>query len=73
MHITASGIVHGSVVEFDQPLPIPDGCRVRVVLELEEAVLAQLQLTDEEHRKLFTQWVESGPQGPIDEDDMAWP
>jgi len=58
------GRVHGNTVVLDQPVPPLDGKRVRVGLEAVE----ELALTGADS-EMWRQWVESGPQGPIDDDD----
>ncbi len=64
------GVVHGSTITLDAPVPPLEGRRVRVLLEVidgEEIALSAAQQED-----LWREWVAHGPQGPI-EDDSSWP
>ncbi len=71
MHAAVTGVVHGSTVTLDEPVPPLEGQRVRVTLEslrTDEVV----ELSAEEHHRMLREWAEHGPQGPLDADD-AWP
>jgi len=70
MHAAVTGVVHGSTVTLDEPVPPLEGQRVRVTLEPlppDDRALS----ADEQHR-LLREWAEHGPQGPIDSDER-WP
>jgi hypothetical protein len=64
------GIVHGRQVVLEDPVPSLDGKRVRVRLDVldEERVLSPA-----EQIEAWREWVESGPQGPLEDDNDGWP
>jgi predicted thioesterase len=64
------GIVHGKQVELEDVVPGLDGKRVRVRLELLEA---EKVLSPAEQTQAWRRWIESGPQGPIEDDADGWP
>ena len=64
------GVVHGQRVELEDRVPGLEGRRVRVRLEV---VDEERKLSSAEQSELWQQWVESGPQGPIEEDEDGWP
>lgn len=66
-HMETVGTVRGKFIELDDPVPAFEGQRVRLVVE--EASDKEMALSSEEQALLWQQWVESGPQGPIDEED----
>ncbi len=64
-----TGRVHGNVVELDTPAPTLEGQRVLVLLEaVDEEPLARDELAP-----VWAHWVASGPRGPIEDDDPAFP
>jgi hypothetical protein len=65
-----TGVVHGSTITLDTPVPPLEGRRVRVVLQPVDT--ADLVLSDQEQDRLWHEWVDAGPQGPIEADD-TWP
>jgi hypothetical protein len=65
-----TGVVHGSTITLDAPVPPLDGRRVRVVIQPVDA--ADLVLSEQEQDRMWREWVDQGPQGPIDTDD-GWP
>lgn len=65
-----TGVVHGSTIALDKPVPPLDGCRVRVVLEPVET--ADLVLSEQDQDRFWREWVDRGPQGPLEGDD-DWP
>jgi hypothetical protein len=65
----ARGTVHGQIIELDDPVPELDGQRVRLVVE--GAGDEEAPLSADSQRKLWREWVERGPQGPIDDEDAA--
>jgi hypothetical protein len=67
--MTALGTVHGKTIELDDPVPELDGQRVRLVVE--GAGDEEAPLTAESQTALWREWVERGPQGPIDDEDAA--
>ena len=70
MHTAVTGIVHGSTVALDEPVPPLEGQRVRVTLE--PLPSDELELSAEEQSRMLREWAERGAQGPLDADD-AWP
>jgi len=54
------GLVHGSSIELEAPLPHLEGKRVLVLLEPDE-----LPLAAEEQRRAWQEWAERGAVGPI--------
>ncbi len=70
MATEVTGVVHGSTITLDTPVPPLDGRRVRVVLQPVDG--ADLVLSEQEQDQLWREWVDHGPQGPLDTDD-AWP
>ncbi len=68
--ILMNGTVHGDNIALDEPLPVQEGCRVRIRIEpIEDPEFA---IPPEENARLWRQWAATGPQGPIDRDD-DWP
>ena len=70
MATEVTGVVRGSTIALDAPVPPLDGCRVRIVLE--PADTADLRLIEEEQDILWREWGDGGPQGPLDGED-TWP
>jgi hypothetical protein len=70
MSAAVTGVVHGSTVTLDEPVPPLEGKRVRVTLVALRS--EDVQVSAEEQRRLLREWAERGPQGPLDADD-AWP
>ena len=64
MSAAVSGVIHGKVIELDEPVPDLEGRRVRVVVEpVEEGAIDRA-----EQRRAWEKWVAHGPQGPIEDD-----
>ncbi len=63
------GIVQGRRVELENPVPGLDGKRVRVRLDL---LKEHRKLSSAEQAEVWREWVESGPQGPIEDDSNGW-
>ncbi len=63
MATTKTGLVHGSTIELEGPVPELEGRRVRVVLE----AVDEVRISADEQRALWQAWVARGPQGPIEE------
>ncbi len=64
MTAAVAGVVHGNVIELDEPVPGLEGRRVRVVVEpVDEAAADRV-----EQQRASEAWVARGPQGPIDDD-----
>lgn len=64
MSAAVSGVIHGKVIELDEPVPDLEGRRVRVVVEpVEEGTIDRV-----EQRRAWDNWVAHGPQGPIEDD-----
>jgi hypothetical protein len=70
MHAAVTGIVHGSTIALDEPVPPLEGQRVRVTLET--LLPEEAELSAEEQHRILREWAERGPQGPLDADN-AWP
>jgi hypothetical protein len=70
MHAAVTGVVRGSTVALDEPVPPLEGQRVRVTLELLPS--DELELSAQEQSRILREWAERGPRGPLDADD-AWP
>ena len=63
-------MLKGKVIELEDAIPELDGKRVRVVLE----PLEEPRLSAAEQRELWDEWIEQGPQGPIeDASDTRFP
>ena len=63
MTTSKTGLLKGTTIELEGPVPELDGKRVRVVLEPIEDV----HLAAEQQRELWRSWIENGPQGPIED------
>lgn len=70
MHTAVTGVVHGTTVALDEPVPPLEGRRVRVTLE--PLTSDEVELSSEEQTRSLRDWAERGPQGPLDADD-TWP
>ncbi len=58
------GTLHGNTITMDLVVPPLEGRRVRVVIEpLDEG---EVTLTPNQQAQLWREWVERGPQGPIE-------
>jgi hypothetical protein len=64
MSAAISGVVHGRMIELDEPVPDLEGRRVRIVVELEdEASPSSVELS-----RAWSAWVAHGPDGPVADD-----
>ncbi len=64
MTTSTTGLLRGKTIELEDSVPEMDGKRVRVLLEpLDE----EKRLSREEQRDMWREWVEHGPQGPIED------
>lgn len=61
------GLLRGNIITLDSAVPPLDGKRVRVLLEPVNEM--ESKLSAEAQRDLWRQWVEHGPQGPIEDDE----
>ncbi|MEY4544385.1 MAG: hypothetical protein RL685_580 [Pseudomonadota bacterium] len=61
-----TGVLHGNTITLDAPVPPLDGRRVRVILAAEDL---DLVLGAEEQARLWDEWAQRGPQGPLEDDD----
>lgn len=61
-----TGLLHGKTITLDAPVPPLDGQRVRVIIAPVEEEAA---LTADEQARVWSEWVKSGPQGPIEDDE----
>lgn len=66
-----TGRLHGNVITLDAPVLLPEGQLVRVLIEPLEA--GEIELDPEMQAKLWREWVERGPQGPIEEEEQDFP
>ena len=72
--MTVRGTVRGGAIWLEEAVPSLEGKVVEVQLEVVEE--PQLLLTPEAQRQAWNAWIERGPQGPIDindVDDEDWP
>lgn len=63
MATTKTGLVHGSTIELEGPVPELEGRRVWVVLE----AVDEPRISTDEQRAHWQAWVARGPQGPIED------
>jgi hypothetical protein len=68
MTASITGRLQGNIVTLDTSVPPLDGQLVRVVLEPLVGD-AELTLAPEAQARLWQQWVDLGPQGPLEEGD----
>jgi hypothetical protein len=66
MENAVTGVLHGTTVTLDAPLPRLDGRRVRVFIE---PVIEEPDPSAAENAELLRQWAARGPQGPIDDEE----
>jgi predicted thioesterase len=64
------GIVHGNRIELETQVPALEGKRVRVRLDVLDN---DKLLSPAEQSEVWRQWVEAGPQGPLEDDADGWP
>lgn len=70
MTAALKGLLHGNTITLDTTIPPLEGKRVHVLVEsLEE----EMELSVEEQAKLWQEWSERGPQGPISDEDADFP
>ena len=66
MTTSLTGLLQGNTITLESEIPPLEGQRVLVLVEpLEE----QQVLTAEQQAALWQEWVERGPQGPIEDDE----
>ncbi len=74
MSQTLTGTMTGNTITLDKPRALVRDaarkeCRVRVAIEPLDGVDGpERELSAEEHARLWDQWIEHGPHGPIGED-----
>ncbi|HKQ69721.1 MAG TPA: hypothetical protein VJT73_10300 [Polyangiaceae bacterium] len=61
-----TGVLHGSTITLDAPVPPLDGHRVRVTVEADED---GIDLPPADNVALLREWAAYGPQGPLEDDD----
>lgn len=67
-----TGWLHGNTITLETAVPPLEGKRVRVKIEPAEDSEAVLSL--EEQARLWQEWVDHGPQGPVElEDEIDLP
>ncbi|MBX3209792.1 MAG: hypothetical protein KF764_32460 [Labilithrix sp.] len=64
MTAAVAGVVHGNIIELDEPIPGLEGRRVRVVVESVDEVSADRA----EQQHAWEEWAARGPRGPIEDD-----
>ena len=62
-----TGRLNGNVITLDSPVRFPEGQLVRVVIEPIEGDEVVLDAGVQD--KLWREWVDRGPQGPIADDE----
>jgi hypothetical protein len=67
MSESLTGRLHGNVITLDTPLRFPEGQLVRVVVEPIEG--DEVELDARTQAKLWQEWIDHGPQGPIEDDE----
>jgi len=60
-----TGVLHGTTITLDTPVPPLDGHRVRVTVE----PVDDLDLPPADNVTLLREWAAHGPQGPIEDGD----
>lgn len=60
-----TGVLHGNTITLDSPVPPLDGRRVRVIIAPEDP---ELGIPTEEQARLWDEWAQRGPQGPIEDE-----
>jgi len=64
MGTSTTGLLRGTTLELEDSVPEMDGKRVRVLLEpLDD----EKRLTADEQRETWHEWIERGPQSPIED------
>lgn len=63
--VARSGVLEGTRITLDGPVPPLDGRRVRVVIAPEDD---DRELSSDDQSRIWREWVERGPQGPIEDD-----
>ena len=61
----STGVLHGNTITLDGPVPPLEGQRVRVLIARADD---SAQLSSAEHIAAWSQWLDHGPQGPIEDD-----
>jgi len=62
----ATGVLHGNTITLDAPVPPLEGQRVQVIIAPADE---DRETTRAEQARLWDEWVQRGPQGPIEEDE----
>lgn len=58
-----TGLLRGTTIDLEGPVPEMDGKRVHVLLE----PVDEQQLSARQQRELWQTWIEQGPDGPIED------
>ena len=58
-----TGLLRGTTIDLEHPVPEMDGKRVHVFLEPME----ERQLSARQQRELWQAWIEKGPDGPFED------
>jgi hypothetical protein len=67
----STGILHGTTITLDSPVPVLDGKRVHVLLAIADD---DATLSAAEQAEVWKRWIANGPHGPIDdEQDPEFP
>jgi hypothetical protein len=66
MTAALKGRIKGNTITLERPVPPLEGKRVHVLIE---PVEEEIELSVREQAELWQKWVDSGPQGPISDED----
>jgi hypothetical protein len=68
-----TGWVHGNTITLETAAPPLEGRRVRI--KIEPAEDSEAVLSPEEQARLWQEWLDHGPQGPVEleEDELDLP
>jgi hypothetical protein len=66
-----TGVLRGTTITLDAPVPPLDGHRVRVMVESADD---EMELSAEDNARMLREWADHGPQGPLEiEGDDGFP
>ena len=66
---TRQGTIHGNTITLDTAIPPLEGKRVLVLIE--PLAGGEKSLSSDAQSRLWQEWIEKGPQGPIDDEGEA--
>jgi hypothetical protein len=70
MAAALKGLLHGNTITLESTVPPLEGQRVHVLIE---PIDEKVELSAREQSALWQVWSESGPQGPISDEDAELP